>query len=56
MKTKCFLTKFLYTDEINEIGKKNKFKKKFLGGAFPADINPENFFPVLLDMEYRRTK
>ena len=32
LNTLGFLTKFLYTDKINEIGMKNKIKKNFLGG------------------------
>ena len=36
MNTACFLTRFLYTNEINDLAQ----KKNFLG-AFPADIIPE---------------
>ena len=46
LKTSCFLTKFLYTNEINKIGIKNKFLKTFFLGAYPADIVPEKInFP-----------
>ena len=41
MKTQCFLTRFLYTNEINNLAKKKKFLKKFFLGRFPADIIPE---------------
>ena len=37
LKTSCFLTKFLYTNEISKIGIKNIF-----WGAYPADIVPES--------------
>ena len=41
LSTLCFLTKFLYTNEINEIPMKNYFL-----GVYPADILPEHIkFP-----------
>ena len=44
LKTSCFLTKFLYTNEINKIGIKNKFLKNFFLGAYPAVV-PEKIKP-----------
>ena len=38
LKTSCFLTKFLYTNEINKICMENKSLKKFFLGAYPAVI------------------
>ena len=40
LKTSCFLTKFLYTNEINKICMENKSLKKFFLGAYPADVIP----------------
>ena len=46
LSTLCFLTKFLYTNEINEIAMKNKFLKNYFLGVYPADILPEHIkFP-----------
>ena len=42
LSTLCFLTKFLYTNEINEIAMKNKFLKNYFLGVYPADIIPEH--------------
>ena len=41
MNTTCFLTRFLYTNEINELAKNNFFLKKFFLGSFPANITPK---------------
>ena len=54
MNTACFLTRFLYTNEINELAKNNFFLKKFFLGCFPANHHTKNnFITVLLDLEYR---
>ena len=45
LKTTCFLTKFLYTTEINKICMENKILKKFFLGAYPADILPKKIKP-----------
>ena len=36
LKTSCFLTKFLYTNEINKIGIKNKIFENFFFGSLPC--------------------
>ena len=41
MNTACFLKRFLYTNEINELAKNNFFLKEFFLGTYPVDISPE---------------
>ena len=36
----CFLTRFLYTNELNKIARTDKILNAFYLGAFPADIFP----------------
>ena len=45
LKTSCFLTKFLYTNEINKIVRENKKLEKIFLGVYPADIIPEKINP-----------
>lgn len=39
---KCFLKRFLYTEELDEVAKKNDLTKKFFLGTYAADVKPEN--------------
>ena len=45
LKLSCFLTKFLYTNEINKIIIENKQLKNFFWGTYPADVIPKKMNP-----------
>lgn len=42
----CFISKFLYTNDINKIASTNQYLNKYFLGAYPADVFPEKIkFP-----------